>query len=238
MPTYNERENIEELLTAIFDLNKGIHVLVVDDNSPDGTAEVVIKLQQYHANALHLLKRSKKEGLGQAYLAGFSFALAAGYAYICSMDADWSHAPADLCKLLNLCAHEPIDMVIGSRYIAGGRIVNWPHSRICLSYMANWIARIITGIAIKDTTAGFICYRRELLAAILLVPIVSVGYSFQVEMKFLAHQKQANIVEWPITFTNRVKGQSKMNRTITWQSFLHLLQMKWNSWFGKMKPLQ
>ncbi|AXI24220.1 Dolichol-phosphate mannosyltransferase [Cardinium endosymbiont of Sogatella furcifera] len=251
IPTYNERENIVSLVTTIFGLNIGVDILVVDDGSPDGTANVVIKLQQCYPDQLHLLRRSRKEGLGRAYVAGFGWALAQGYDYICSMDADFSHAPVDLPRLLNACAEPTIDMVIGSRYIPGGHVVNWPRARRLLSYMANWLARSITGMPIKDTTAGFVCYRRTILTAILTlakpkptsttkVPaaltsplethIASVGYSFQVEIKFLAYQHGAKLVELPITFTNRVKGQSKMGLIMAGESFFRLIQMKWQSW--------
>ncbi|CAH2560139.1 glycosyltransferase [Cardinium endosymbiont of Oedothorax gibbosus] len=277
IPTYNERENIESLLTAIFALKIGVHVLVVDDHSPDGTAGVVIRLQQRYPHQLHLLSRPQKEGLGQAYLAGFGWALMYDYDYICSMDADFSHAPLDLLQLLTRCATPTIDIVIGSRYITGGRVVNWPLSRILLSCMANWLARSITGMPIKDTTAGFVCYRRTILQHILnrslskaicdeqflgqeqssteaysdmfkkytqasttKLPlamefqknhnIVSVGYSFQVEIKFLAYQYGAKLVELPITFINRVRGKSKMGLIMAGESLFRLIQMKWRSW--------
>ncbi|MCT4697112.1 MAG: polyprenol monophosphomannose synthase [Candidatus Cardinium sp.] len=251
IPTYNERENIASLVTTIFGLKIGIDILVVDDGSPDETANVVMRLQQRYTHQLHLLRRSGKEGLGRAYVAGFGWALAYGYDYICSMDADFSHAPADLPRLLNACATPTIDIVIGSRYIPGGHVVNWPPARRLLSYMANWLARSITGIPIKDATAGFVCYRRTILTAILTlanpkptsttkVPaaltsrkeahITSVGYSFQVEIKFLAYQHGAKLIELPITFTNRVKGQSKMGLIMAGESFLRLIQMKWRSW--------
>ena len=228
IPTYNEQENIELLLTAIFGLKIGLHVLVVDDHSPDGTADVVIRLQRYYPDQLHLLRRSQKEGLGRAYLAGFGWALAYNYDYICSMDADFSHAPTDLPRLLTMCAGPTVDIVIGSRYITGGRVVNWPLSRMLLSRIANWLARAITGMPIKDTTAGFVCYRRTILQHIL--NINSVGYSFQIEIKFLAYQHKAKIVELPITFINRVRGSSKMGLTMTGESIFRLIQMKWRSW--------
>ncbi|TSJ81466.1 MAG: polyprenol monophosphomannose synthase [Candidatus Cardinium sp.] len=227
IPTYNEQENIELLLTAILGLNIGLHVLVVDDHSPDGTADIVIRLQPYYPGQLHLLNRLKKEGLGRAYLAGFSWALAYHYDYICSMDADFSHAPTDLPRLLAMCAGPTIDMVIGSRYITGGRVVNWPLPRILLSRIANWLARSITGMPIQDTTAGFVCYRRTILQHIL--NISSVGYSFQIEIKFLAYEYGAKIVELPITFINRVRGSSKMGLTMAAESIFRLIQMKWRS---------
>ncbi|WP_243018687.1 MULTISPECIES: polyprenol monophosphomannose synthase [Candidatus Cardinium] len=241
IPTYNEQANIERLLRAIFGLNIGLNVLVVDDHSPDGTGDVVIKLQKAYPGQLHLLSRPKKEGLGRAYLAGFGWALHYSYDYICSMDGDFSHAPADLPRLLTICTEPSVDMVIGSRYVRGGSVVNWPCTRILLSRMANWLARFITGLPIQDTTAGFVCYRSDLLKNILKSPlepasrkrsIASVGYSFQVEIKFLAHQYGAKIVEVPITFTNRVRGVSKMNLKIAGESFFWLIDMKWRSWRG------
>lgn len=228
IPTYNEQENIEPLVTAIFGLNIGLHVLVVDDASPDGTADVVVRLQPHYPDQLHLLSRPQKAGLGRAYLAGFTWALAYPYDYICSMDADFSHAPADLLRLLAMCAKPTIDMVIGSRYITGGDVVNCPLTRRLLSRMANWFARSITGMPVKDTTAGFICYRRTLLKHILNV--ASAGYSFQVEIKFLAYQYGAKLVELPITFTNRVRGRSKMGLIMAGKSLLYLIQMKWRHW--------
>lgn len=227
IPTYNEQANIELLLRAIFGLNIGLNVLVVDDHSPDGTGDVVIKLQKVYPGQLHLLSRPKKEGLGRAYLAGFGWALHYSYDYICSMDGDFSHAPADLPRLLTICTEPSVDMVIGSRYVSGGSVVNWPYTRILLSRMANWLARFITGLPIQDTTAGFVCYRYSLLKNIL--NIASVGYSFQIEIKFLAHQHGAKMVEVPITFTNRVRGVSKMNLKIAGESFLRLIDMKWRN---------
>ncbi|ROT47663.1 polyprenol monophosphomannose synthase [Candidatus Cardinium hertigii] len=233
IPTYNERDNIKSLLSAIFDLKMGWHVLVVDDTSPDGTADVVKSLQLRYVNQLHLLSRPEKEGLGRAYLAGFTWTLAYDYDYICSMDADFSHAPADLFRLLTMCAKHNLDIIIGSRYIADGHVVNWPYDRILLSRLANWIARCITNLPVKDATAGFICYRRALLEDILLQRIASVGYSFQIEMKFWAHHQGAKLVELPITFTNRVRGISKMDLKIAGESFFRLFQMRWRSWIKK-----
>ncbi|WP_419241847.1 polyprenol monophosphomannose synthase [Cardinium endosymbiont of Nabis limbatus] len=227
IPTYNEQENIELLLTAIFQLKIGLHVLVVDDRSADGTADVVIKLQKRYPDELHLLNRPQKEGIGPAYLAGFRWALTYDYDYICTMDADFSHQPTDLPLLLSICAKPSIDMVIGSRYITDGRVVNWPLPRILLSRLANWFARSITGMPIKDTTAGFVCYRKTLLKNIL--NIASVGYSFQVEIKFLAYEYGAGIAELPITFTNRIRGKSKMRLIMAGESIFQLIQMKWRS---------
>lgn len=232
IPTYNEEGNIEPLLRAIFGLKIELDVLVVDDNSPDGTADLVTALQKYYPRVLHLLRRPKKEGLGRAYLAGFSWALGYSYDYVCSMDGDFSHAPIDLPRLLNICAELNADMVIGSRYIAGGRVVDWPCSRVWLSRFANWFARFITHLPIQDTTAGFVCYRAVMLKNILHV--ASIGYSFQIEIKFCAHKNGAKIIEVPITFTNRIRGSSKMNLKIAGESFIRIFQMKWRSWKGSM----
>lgn len=235
IPTYNECDNIVPLISAILDLKIGLHILIVDDNSPDGTARFVKALQQNHSRQLHLLNRPKKEGLGRAYLAGFSWALLHDYQYICSMDADFSHAPSDLPILLKTCIQNEVDIAIGSRYILGGRVIHWPRTRILLSHVANWLARCITGIPVKDTTAGFVCYKRTVLNNILLDEITSVGYSFQVEIKFLAYQSGAKLVEIPITFTNRTRGLSKMNLKIAGESFFQLFQMKWRSLLQKQR---
>ena len=237
IPTYNECDNIESLISTIVDLKIGIEILVVDDNSPDGTAKIVARLQQYYAYPIHLLRQSKKQGLGRAYLAGFGWLLHYNYDYICTMDADFSHTPADLIHLLVSCSKKNIDITIGSRYIAGSDIINWPFSRMVISRLANWIARWMTGLSIQDITAGFICYRRSMLAHVLQIPIHSIGYGFQVEMKFLAHQHGARLVEYPITFTNRTHGISKMKISATGGDFLRLLQMKWKSWLRKRQYL-
>ena len=233
IPTYNEIENIEPLLTAIFDLKAGLHVLVVDDHSPDGTAQRVAALQQRYPAQLYLLNRPRKEGLGRAYLAGFSWAFAYEYDYIFSFDADFSHDPLDLLRLLAVAITHQADLVIGSRYIHGGKIIGWPKGRIVLSYLANLLARGITGMPIKDSTAGFVCYKRLLLEEMVTKNVTSRGYSFQVKMKFLAYEKKATVIEIPITFKDRVYGLSKLNLAIAWESFVDLLRMKWHSWLSK-----
>ncbi|MBX9890083.1 MAG: polyprenol monophosphomannose synthase [Amoebophilaceae bacterium] len=233
IPTYNEIENIEPLLRAIFDLNIGLHVLVVDDHSPDGTAQRVVALQQQYKAQLHLLNRPRKEGIGNAYLAGFSWAFAYDYGYIFSFDGDFSHHPMDLLRLLAVAMAHQADLVIGSRYIHGGKVIGWTKGRILLSYLANLLARGITCMPIKDSTAGFVCYKCLLLKEIITKNVTSRGYSFQVEMKFLAYKKKATLIEIPITFKNRVYGLSKLNCAIAWESFVDLLRMKWHSWLRK-----
>jgi len=227
IPTYNEQNNIEALLKAIFDLHIGLHVLVVDDDSPDGTAFCVKKLQKHHPRQLHLLNRMSKQGLGSAYIVGFSWALDHGYEYICSFDADFSHLPADLNRIFFICMEQQADLVIGSRYIPGSIILDWPKKRFLLSYCANFFVRSVTGMAIKDATSGFVCYRRELLQTILATHITSLGYGFPVEIKFLAHKRKAKWVEMPILFRNRLGGASKLNLLGIWESFLDLLKMRW-----------
>lgn len=227
IPTYNECENIALLLPAILTLKIDLAILIIDDHSPDGTAHCVEKLQCHYSHRLYLLRRPRKEGLGQAYLAGFAWALSYHYDYICTMDADCSHAPTTLPHLISACKNNHTDIAIGSRYIAGGCIRDWPYSRVLLSRIANWIARSITGIAVQDVTAGFVCYKRSILEAILSKPIISNGYSFQVEMKFLAYLCGARLQELPIIFVNRIRGKSKMNLKIAASSFWHLLQMRW-----------
>ena len=231
IPTYNEKENIALLIPAIFALSEGFHILVVDDASPDGTAQTVQALQKNYPQRLHLLSRPAKQGLGTAYVAGFKFALQQAYQYILTMDADFSHAPADLPKLYHACQHNAKDLVIGSRYISGVNIVNWPIHRVLLSYGANAVARCITGMPIRDLTAGFQCYHRTVLATLDLDAIQSVGYSFQIEMKFLAWQYGFALQEIPIVFTNRTRGASKMSQSILLEAIWQILQLKVSSWF-------
>ncbi|TDG95001.1 polyprenol monophosphomannose synthase [Cardinium endosymbiont of Culicoides punctatus] len=233
IPTYNECDNIAPIIKAIFDLNMGLHLLIVDDNSPDHTAHFVKKLQPHYSGQLYLLNCSEKQGLGRAYLMGFSWALLHGYEYICSMDADFSHLPSDLPRLLKICMQNEGDISIGSRYIVGSHIVYWPRTRILLSHVANWVVKSFIGIPVQDATAGFVCYKRTILKSVLLNNITSTGYSFQVEIKLLAYQCGAKLVEIPITFTDRVKGVSKMNIKIVVESFLQLFRIKWRSLFHR-----
>jgi dolichol-phosphate mannosyltransferase len=239
IPTYKEKENIEAIIQAVFSLSQPFDVLIVDDNSPDGTADIVESLQQqFNASTtrLHLLKRAGKQGLGTAYLAGFRYALDKGYTYIMEMDADFSHDPKDLINLRNKCVNEACDLSIGSRYATGVNVVNWPMGRVLLSYFASWYVRIVTGMSIRDTTAGFVCYHRKVLETIPLDQIKFVGYAFQIEMKFLAWKYGFNLKEVPIIFTERTRGQSKMSAGIFKEAFFGVLQMTIQSWFKKYVP--
>lgn len=239
IPTYKEKENIEAIIHAVFSLPQPFHILIVDDNSPDGTAEIVETLQQKFYSSpqrLHLLKRAGKQGLGTAYLAGFRYALDKGYTYIMEMDADFSHDPKDLISLRKKCTDEGCDLSIGSRYATGVNVVNWPMGRVLLSYFASWYVRIVTGMSIRDTTAGFVCYHRKVLETIPLDQIKFVGYAFQIEMKFLAWKYGFNLKEVPIIFTERTRGQSKMSAGIFKEAFFGVLQMTIQSWFKKYVP--
>lgn len=232
IPTYNEIENIEDIIRAVFSLEKNFHVLIVDDNSPDGTAKKVQELQQSFPDKLHLELRTKKSGLGTAYVHGFKWALAKGYDYIFEMDADFSHDPNDLIKLYNACHVDGADVAIGSRYIKGVNVVNWPMSRILLSYFASKYVRFITRMKIEDTTAGFVCYKRAVLEAINLDKIEFVGYAFQIEMKFKAYLKKFQIVEVPVIFTDRKRGKSKMSGGIISEAIFGVIKMKLKSIFN------
>jgi dolichol-phosphate mannosyltransferase len=232
IPTYNEKENIEKIIRKVFSLDFFFEILIIDDGSPDGTADIVKKLQQEYP-ALHLEQRTGKLGLGTAYIHGFKWALERSqYQYIFEMDADFSHNPDDLIKLRIACTSGG-DIAIGSRYVKGVNVVNWPMSRVLMSYFASMYVRIITGISIQDATAGFKCYRREVLATIPLEKIKFVGYAFQIEMKFTAINYGFNVVEIPIIFTDRTEGTSKMSTRIFREAFLGVIQMKVSSWFRK-----
>jgi dolichol-phosphate mannosyltransferase len=213
IPTYNEIENIEAIINAVFLLKTDFHILIVDDNSPDGTSLKVAELQKQFENKLFIEIRAKKSGLGTAYVHGFKWALGRGYEYIFEMDADFSHNPKDLVKLYKACV-DGADVAIGSRYSTGVNVVNWPLSRVLLSYFASVYVKLITGMKIHDATAGFICYRRSVLETIKLDKIKFIGYAFQIEMKYRAFIRKFNIVEVPIIFTDRTKGQSKMSGSI------------------------
>lgn len=234
IPTYNEKENIEKIIRKVFSLPQPFHVLVVDDGSPDGTAQIVKNLQQEYPQALYIEERKGKLGLGTAYIHGFKWALKRTYEYIFEMDADFSHNPDDLINLLN-ASKKGGDMVIGSRYIKGVNVVNWPMNRVLMSYFASAYVRLITRINIQDATAGFICYRRKVLETIPLDKIKFVGYAFQIEMKFTAIQYGFNVIEIPIIFTDRTKGTSKMSTDIFREAFLGVIQMKIESLFKKYK---
>lgn len=229
IPTYNEIENIEAIITAVFEENTNFHILVVDDSSPDQTAQKVKDLQASYAHKLHLLERPKKSGLGSAYIDGFKWSLARSYEFIFEMDADFSHDPEDLNLLYEACKTYGADMAIGSRYVKGVNVVNWPMSRVLLSYMASKYVRLITRMNLHDTTAGFVCYKRKVLETINLNQIKFVGYAFQIEMKFKAYKSGFNIVEIPVIFTDRTKGKSKMSGGIISEAVFGVIKLKLNS---------
>lgn len=232
IPTYNEKENIEKIIRKVYTLPESFHVLVVDDGSPDGTGAIVKRLQGEFANRLFLEERKGKSGLGTAYIHGFKWCIARSYEYIFEMDADFSHNPEDLSRLRDACV-TGADMAIGSRYIKGVNVVNWPMSRVLMSYFASGYVRLITGISIRDATAGFVCYKREVLETIPLDRIRFVGYAFQIEMKFTTIKYGFNVVEIPIIFTDRTEGISKMSTRIFREAFFGVIQMKVSSWFRK-----
>ncbi|GGG06862.1 polyprenol monophosphomannose synthase [Pontibacter amylolyticus] len=231
VPTYNEKENIEAIIRKVMSLPHPFDLLVVDDSSPDGTADIVRSLQQEFSERLHLESRTGKLGLGTAYIHGFKYALRQGYELIFEMDADFSHNPDDLVRLYQACAEDGYDMSIGSRYVQGVNVVNWPMSRVLMSWFASLYVRLITGMPIADTTAGFVCYRRKVLETIQLNKIRFVGYAFQIEMKFLTFKYGFKIKEVPIIFTDRTKGQSKMSKGIFKEAVLGVIRMKVNSFF-------
>lgn len=231
IPTYNERENIAGIIRAILSLNKNFHVLVIDDGSPDGTATIVREIHQQHPDAIFLEERVGKLGLGTAYIHGFRWAMNRGYRYIFEMDADFSHNPADLDRLFEACANGGADVAIGSRYVRGGGTVNWPRDRIWLSKGGSWYTRLITWMPIHDTTAGFVCYRREVLESINLDEIHFLGYAFQIEMKFAAWKLGFRIIEVPIIFQDRKYGASKMHKGIVREGILGVLKLRWYSLF-------
>lgn len=232
IPTYNEKENIERMIRKVFSLNVPFELLIIDDNSPDGTASIVKSLQGDYNNELHLIKREGKLGLGTAYITGFKWALEHDYDYICEMDADFSHNPEDLIKLQSACENGA-DLAIGSRYICGVNVVNWPMGRILMSYFASRYVRFITRMKIQDTTAGFKCYRRKVLETINLDKIKLKGYAFQIEMKFTSWKFGFKIVEVPIIFTERQEGTSKMNGGIFNEAVWGVIKMKFRSFFKK-----
>lgn len=236
IPTYNERENIHDIVVAVLSLPITFEVLVIDDGSPDGTAEIIKSLQAEFPDRLHLIERTGKLGLGTAYIRGFKYALKNGYDYIYEMDADFSHNPEDLIKLYKACAEDGNDLAIGSRYIQGVNVVNWPMGRVLMSYFASVYVQLITGIPIKDTTAGFKCYHKNVLKAIDPEKITFIGYAFQIEMKFTAWKHGFKIVEIPIIFTDRTKGTSKMSKGIFKEAIFGILEMKIRSLFRKYEP--
>jgi dolichol-phosphate mannosyltransferase len=231
IPTYNEKENISNILDAIFGLDEGFHVLVVDDGSPDGTALIVKDLMLKFPDQLFIEERTGKLGLGTAYVHGFKWAIARNYQFVFEMDADFSHNPNDLPRLYNACKTEGADLAVGSRYVKNGGVVNWPKNRIALSKGASLYTRIITWIPVKDPTAGFVCYKKEVLESINLDRISFVGYAFQIEMKFAAWKLGFKIKEVPIVFQDRTLGISKMNKSIVKEGILGVLKLRWNSLF-------
>lgn len=235
IPTYNEIENIEAIIRAVFSLDKAFDILIVDDNSPDLTGLKVKALQKEFKDHLFLLSRQEKTGLGSAYIAGFKWCLEKHYDYIFEMDADFSHDPNDLIHLYDACASKGADLSIGSRYVVGVNVVNWPMSRVLLSYCASKYVRFITRMKIHDTTAGFVCYKRKVLEAIALDKIKFVGYAFQIEMKFKAYLQKFKIIEVPVIFTDRTKGKSKMSGSIISEAIFGVIYMKLKSLFKTKK---
>lgn len=233
IPTYNERENIENIIRAVFGLEKEFHILIIEDGSPDGTAAIVRTLQQEFPDRLFMVERKGKLGLGTAYIAGFRWALERHYDYIFEMDADFSHNPADLPRLYAACAEQGGDVAIGSRYVSGVNVVNWPMGRVLMSYFASKYVRLVTGLPVHDTTAGFKCYRRGVLETIDLDHIRFKGYAFQIEMKFTAHKCGFRIIEVPVIFINRELGTSKMNSSIFGEAVFGVIKLKVGSWFRK-----
>ena len=231
IPTYNERENIASILQAVYNLQQDFHVLVIDDGSPDGTADIVRALQPRFNNTVFLEERKGKLGLGTAYIHGFKWAIAKGYEFIFEMDADFSHNPGDLPRLYKACKEEGADLAIGSRYVKGGGVKNWPRNRILLSKGGSLYTRIILWMPVADQTAGFMCYKREVLETINLDEIHFVGYAFQIEMKFAAWKLGFKLKEVPIHFEDRQFGESKMNRGIVKEGILGVLQLRWYSFF-------
>ena len=233
IPTYNEIENIEAIIDAVLSQCDDVHVLVVDDNSPDNTAQKVEACQSRYADRLFLLKRTGKQGLGTAYVDGFKWCLKRHYMFMFEMDADFSHDPRDLKRLYKVCRDQGVELAIGSRYIQGVNVVNWPLSRVLLSYAASLYVRLITGMKIFDPTSGFVCYRRSVLEAINLDEITFIGYAFQIEMKYNTYKKKFNIQEIPIIFTDRIYGISKLSKGIIKEAVFGVIQMRLKTILGK-----
>lgn len=234
IPTYNEKENVENIIRAVMSLPLGFHVLIIDDGSPDGTADIVKRLQaETYKDSLFLIERAGKLGLGTAYITGFKWAIEHEYDYVFEMDADFSHNPQDLLKLYDACANEGADVAVGSRYITGVNVVNWPMGRVLMSYCASIYVRTVLGVDIRDTTAGFVCYRRQVLETIELDKIRFKGYAFQIEMKYTAYKMGYKIKEVPVIFVNRREGVSKMNGGIFGEAFFGVMRLRWDGWFRK-----
>lgn len=238
IPTYNEKENIENIIRAVLSLSEhAFHILVIDDGSPDGTADIVKGLMaDEFKHEVHLVQRTGKLGLGTAYIAGFKWALEHGYEYIFEMDADFSHAPKDLPRLHNACANEGYDVAVGSRYVSGVNVVNWPMGRVLMSYYASKYVRMVTGVPLHDTTAGFVCYRRKVLETINLDAIRFKGYAFQIEMKFTSYKLGFKIKEVPVVFVNRELGTSKMSGGIFGEALFGVMRLRWAAMTGGIKP--
>ena len=238
IPTYNEKENIEKIIRAVFALDKPFHILVIDDGSPDGTAQIVKGLMAVEfADRLFILERSGKQGLGTAYIAGFRWALEHTYEYVFEMDADFSHDPADLPRLYAACHDEGYDVAVGSRYVSGVNVVNWPIGRILMSYGASIYVRLVTGFPVRDTTAGFVCYRRRVLQTIELDKIRFKGYGFQIEMKYTAYKIGFRIKEVSVVFVNRREGTSKMSGGIFSEDFFGVMRLRWDGWTRRYPKL-
>lgn len=238
IPTYNERENIEKIIRAVFGLEKFFEILIIDDGSPDGTADIVKELMSGEfAGRLHIIERSGKLGLGTAYITGFKWAIEHDYDYVFEMDADFSHDPNDLPRLYSACHDEGNDVAIGSRYITGVNVVNWPIGRVLMSYFASKYVRIVTGFKVHDTTAGFKCYKSRVLKTIELDKIRFKGYGFQIEMKFTAYKIGFKIKEVPVIFVNRREGVSKMSGGIFGEAFFGVMRLRWDGWFRKYPKL-
>ncbi len=233
IPMYNERENAAAIIDAVLALEHQFDVLVIDDNSPDGTASIVKEKIAQNPGRVHIIERAGKLGLGTAYITGFKWAIANGYDFICEMDADFSHNPDDLLKLYHATAVEGADVAIGSRYVTGVNVVNWPMGRVLMSYYASKYVRLVTRMKVHDTTAGFVCYRRQVLETIPLDKVKFKGYAFQIEMKFTAYKYGFRITEVPIIFVNRVLGTSKMSGGIFGEAVFGVIRLKWNSFFKK-----
>lgn len=236
IPTYNEAENILDIIDSVMELSVSFEILIVDDGSPDGTASLIKSTQLTYPDRIHLIEREKKMGLGTAYIKGFSYALQHNYDYVFEMDADFSHNPKDLIKLYEACANGEYDMAIGSRYIKGVNVVNWPMGRVLMSYFASWYVRLVTGLPIMDTTAGFKCYSKRVLESLEPEKVNFIGYAFQIEMKFNAWKRGFRIIEVPIIFTDRTRGSSKMSSSIFKEAVFGVIELKIRSFFRKYEP--
>ncbi len=239
IPTYNEKENIEKIIRAVLGQEKAFNILVIDDGSPDGTAQIVRRLMANEfASRLFIIERSGKLGLGTAYITGFKWAIAQGYEYVIEMDADFSHDPNDLPRLYEATSKEGYDVAVGSRYVSGVNVVNWPIGRVLMSFFASKYVQMVTGFHVHDTTAGFVCYRRKVLETIPLDKVRFKGYAFQIEMKYTAHRIGFKIKEVPVIFVNRREGTSKMSGGIFSEAFFGVMRLRWDGWFRKFPEIK